>query len=77
MRRVGNTCLQRQKLEQVSEKEHVVVELPDVFEQRARQAQPLLEGLIKQRQPAQCYAPLRCAHGDPGECAGGGRERER
>ena len=56
-RRICNSRLQRQKLEQVAKEETVRIDLARVLEQRVHQALALIEGLVKESQVAECRLP--------------------
>ena len=67
--------LQRQELEKVAEEKRILIKLPDIFEQRARQAQSLLKGLVEESQVAQGYQTAERLGHHPDE--GRARDRER
>src|SRR5213079_142421 len=59
MRRVDDSRLQRQELEQVAEEQAVGVELARVLEQRVHQALALIEGLVKESQVPESCPPFQ------------------
>src|SRR5207247_5383870 len=63
------------KLEKVAEEKRILVKLPGILQQRARQAQALLERLIEESQVAQRYQTGKRPGDHPDEGRAGDRER--
>src|SRR5262249_17126806 len=65
--------LQLEKLEEISKEQRILIKLPDVFQKRASQIQPLLKGLVEERQVAQRYDSTEGSRHHPDQsCAGYG-----
>src|SRR5207249_9400858 len=65
--------LQLEKLEEIPKEQRILIKLPDVFQKRASQIQPLLKGLIEECQVAQGYESTKGSRHHPDQrCAGYG-----
>src|SRR5439155_24296421 len=60
---------------QISEKQRILVELPDIFQKSSRQAQTLLECLVKKRKVSQRHHACDCSRDHPDHRAAGHRQR--
>src|SRR5437762_5628892 len=65
--------LQLEKLEEISKEQRILIKLPDVFQKRASQIQPLLKGLVEECQVAQGYESTKGSRHHPDQpCTGYG-----
>src|SRR5438132_682263 len=65
--------LQLEKLEEISKEQRILIKLPDVFQKRASQIQPLLKGLVEECQVAQGHESTKGSRHHPDQrCTGYG-----